>query len=94
VIVLGSISIGGGQSRPRRYPLGRNHQDPAAHLFDQLAQIVEQVIDLRVAQLSNFDPTRCAVEPAGNLAVGLDQQRRNPPSTASPSNVWFQKSSS
>jgi hypothetical protein len=62
-----------------RHLLGRNDQDPAAHLFDQLAQIVEQVIDLRMTQVSEFDLTRRTVQPSGNLAVGLDQQRRDPP---------------
>jgi hypothetical protein len=56
--VVGSIPGGGSQSRPRRHPLGRNYQDPAAHLFDQLVQIVEQSIDLRVAQVSEFDSIR------------------------------------
>ena len=74
VSVVGSMPVDGSQSRPPRHPLGRNDQDPSTHLFDQLAQLVEQVIDLRVAQLSNFDPTRRAVEPAGNLAVSLDQR--------------------
>jgi hypothetical protein len=40
ISVVGSIPVGGSQSRPRRHPLGRNYQDPAAHLFDLLAQIV------------------------------------------------------
>lgn len=77
VSVVGSISVGGSQSRPRRHPLGRKSKNPAAQLPGQFAQIVEQVIDLRVAHASEFDPTRNAVQPRGNLAVGLDQQRRD-----------------
>ena len=53
VSVVRSIPAGGSQSRPPRYLLGRNGQDLAAHLFDQVAQIVEQVIDLRVALSSH-----------------------------------------
>jgi hypothetical protein len=87
VVVVDSIPVGGSQSRPPRHLLGRNDQDLAAHLFDQVAQIVKQVIDLRVAQVSNFDPTRRAVESAGNLAVGLDQQRRDPPGGSRLSNL-------
>ena len=63
----------------RRHAFGRNDPHPAAHPSDQLAQIVEQVIDLRIAQIGNLDSPRRAVEPAGNPAVGLDQQRRDPP---------------
>ena len=54
VSVVGSIPVGGSQSRPPRHLLGRNDQNLAAHLLDQFAQIVEQVIDLRVAQISCF----------------------------------------
>ena len=43
--VAGSIPVGGSQSRPPRHLLGRNDQDLASHLFDQFAQIVEQVIE-------------------------------------------------
>jgi hypothetical protein len=41
ISVVGSIPVGDSQSRPLSHPLGRNHQDPIAQLFDQLAQIVE-----------------------------------------------------
>gem|GEM_PF-1411126 len=75
---VGSIPVSGSQSRSPRHLLGWHDQDLAAHLFDQFAQIVEHVIDLRVAQISNFDQPRRAVESAGNLTVGLDQQRRDP----------------
>ena len=70
MIVSGSISEYCGQSRLCHHPLGRNYKNPAAHLSDQLAQIVEQVIDLRMAQVSEFEPTRGAVQPPGNLAGG------------------------
>lgn len=36
-----SLPVGSNQSRPLRYPLGRNQQGPVAQLFDQLAQSVE-----------------------------------------------------
>jgi len=45
------MPVGGSQSRPSRHTLGRNDQDPAAHLFDEFAQVVEEVTDLRVAQV-------------------------------------------
>ncbi len=77
--VTGSIAINGGQSRPPLHLLSRNDYDPPAHLPDQVAQIVEQVIDFRIAQIGNLDPTRHAVKPAGNLAIGFDQQRCDPP---------------
>src|SRR5665647_1980428 len=77
VVVIRSISVGGSQSRPPRHSLGRKDHDPAAHLPYQLAQIVEQVIYPRIAQIGNVDPTCRAVEPTANHAVGLDQQRRN-----------------
>lgn len=46
-------------------------------LFNQLAQIVEQVIDFRVVQVSECDLAGRTVQTAGNLAVGLNQQRRD-----------------
>jgi hypothetical protein len=41
ISVVGSIPVGGSQSRPLRHPLGRKRQDSVAQLFDQLAQSVE-----------------------------------------------------
>jgi hypothetical protein len=43
-----SIPIGCGQPRPRRHSVGRDYEHPSAHLRDQFAQIVEEVIDFRV----------------------------------------------
>ena len=57
MILILSIPIGGSQSGPRRHLVVRNDHDTPAHLHDQFAQIVELVIDLRVAELSNFYPT-------------------------------------
>jgi hypothetical protein len=61
VILLISIAVDAGQSRRSRHLLGRNDHDPPTHLHDQLTQIVEQIIDLRVTQIVFFDPPRCAV---------------------------------
>ncbi len=69
------MSVGGRESHLPRHPLGGNDQDTATHLFNQLAQIVEQVIDFRVAQVSECDLAGRTVQPAGNLAVSLYLQR-------------------
>ena len=49
-------------------------------LENQLPQIVEQVVYLWVRQVVELDPASCSVEPAGNVAIGFDEQRRNPSS--------------
>lgn len=72
---LCSIPVGGGQPRLRWHPLGRNHQHLPPVLHHQLAQVVQQVIHLGVAQVGELDLARCAREPAGDLAVDVSRQR-------------------
>ena len=73
-----SIPVDRGYARPRRHPLGGDDHDVAALLQDQLPQVVEQVVNLRVRQVVERDPAGRGVDPAGHLAVGFDEQRRNP----------------
>jgi hypothetical protein len=88
MIQLNTVAAGSSASpRPPRHLLGRNDQDLPAHFPDKLAQIVEQVIDLRVAHISNSGPTCRVVKPAGNMALKLDQQRRDPPGGGRSSNL-------
>ncbi|MBK5283527.1 MAG: hypothetical protein JJE16_15770 [Nitrospiraceae bacterium] len=61
------MPIDRGQSRLPRHPLGWHDQNQTAHLLSQFAQIVEQVIDLRVAQVSEFGLTCRAVQPISLL---------------------------
>lgn len=72
------IPVSGGESRLARHLRRRHHDHPAAPL-DLFAEIVEQVIDLWITQISAFDLTGCDIESARDLAVGVDQQRRHPP---------------
>src|SRR4030042_5262121 len=57
-------------SRPCRHPFGGDNHDLASHLQDQLPQVVEEVVNLRVGQVVELDPTGCSVHPPGHLAVG------------------------
>jgi hypothetical protein len=73
-----SVPVDSGQPRARWHPRSGNHQHRSALLCDQLAQIVEQVIDVRIAQVGELDPTCRAIEPACDLAIGIDEQSLDP----------------
>ncbi|HSA87314.1 MAG TPA: hypothetical protein VLE46_14125 [Nitrospira sp.] len=67
------MPVGGCQSRLPRDPLDWNNQDATTHYFDQLAQVVKQIIDSGMSQVSELDLTGRTVQPSGNLAISFDQ---------------------
>jgi hypothetical protein len=79
VLPSASKPVDRSQSRGRRHTLGGDHHDLTTHLQDQLCQIIEQVVNFRVLQVAERNPTSRGIYPAGNLALGFDQQCRHPP---------------
>jgi hypothetical protein len=79
--VRGSISIakGGGKSGASGHPIGRHDNDVATLVNDHLPQVVEQVIDSRIAQIPSLDAAGGAIDLTGQQATGLNQQRCDAP---------------
>ena len=71
----GLESVGGRQPGARRHACRRHDHDFAAGRDDPLADVVEQVIELGIAEVALHDAAVAGVETARNDAVGFDQQR-------------------
>jgi hypothetical protein len=63
----------------RGHALGWNDHDFAAFIDHQLAEIVEQIVDFRMREIAIVDPSGRFIDPAGNMTVGIHQQRRDAP---------------
>jgi hypothetical protein len=74
---VASKTVDGGDPRLCRHTLGRNHYDVTSGLHCSLANVVEQVIDLGMIDISELDRAGHRIERTWNMALGFDQQRRD-----------------
>ena len=73
-----SISVDCGEACCHRHPLGRDDDDFSARFQDMLADIVEHVVHERIViVIDDFDMAAGRVEAASDVAIGIDEQRRN-----------------
>ena len=63
----------GCDSRVRWHPFGWNDHNLAAFVQNQLAEVVEHVIDFRMREIAMFDLTGRWVDAAGDVALRFDQ---------------------
>ncbi|MDQ3444831.1 MAG: hypothetical protein M3496_01465, partial [Pseudomonadota bacterium] len=75
-----SEAVDGRQTRFRRHPLGRHHNDFAAGLQHALGKVIKHVIDLRMCEVAGFENhAGCGVQTPRHLAPSFKQQRVDTP---------------